>query len=296
MICGWLLTYLIPFPHMPALIVALMVQTAGYKIAALAVVVFPLWHSDIHFQQTGPQIDWKTAVSVLCSTPVDRACSCGRLGLQWCRLLHSVIVIIKGDTKQRSTTQCLSLSPNEYGEEREERDTERGRKRNPYGCRAESVAIYKKKGKCAIFLPNCRDLFLAPQKGKKTFEWGDWPALPSAAAAGTVLMSDNDCVSVYVLPGLPVVMYQRPGNGGWRGGTPQPHTGGPPLWPLLRIQASTLFGKVWHSSVQCCFTSTETVQTVTDREPMMATLTFARLLSSDWFWKEVIIVLGSFYF
>ena len=33
-------------------------------------------------------------------------------------------------------------------------------------------------------------------------------------------------------------------------------------------------------SVQCCFTSTETIRLIRDREPMMATLTFTQLLSS----------------
>ena len=44
--------------------------------------------------------------------------------------------------------------------------------------------------------------------------------------------------------------------------------------------------ELWHYvQVQCCFTSTETIKTIWDREPRTATSTFTQLLSSDTMFK-----------
>ena len=42
-----------------------------------------------------------------------------------------------------------------------------------------------------------------------------------------------------------------------------------------------LLSSEWKSSVQCCFTSTETVRTIRDGEPRTSTSTFTQFLSSE---------------
>ena len=49
----------------------------------------------------------------------------------------------------------------------------------------------------------------------------------------------------------------------------------------LFLTTRWVFEQFLPSSVQCCFTSTETVGTIRDREPRTATSTLTQLLSSD---------------
>ena len=57
-------------------------------------------------------------------------------------------------------------------------------------------------------------------------------------------------------------------------------------WQFFRLSVSYL--SILLARVQCCFTSTQTVRTIGDREPRTATSTFTQLLSSgQLFWLDV---------
>ena len=51
--------------------------------------------------------------------------------------------------------------------------------------------------------------------------------------------------------------------------------------PRMVTQTFTLLLRYCDATVQCCFTSTETIRTVRDGEPRTATSAFAQFLSSD---------------
>ena len=56
--------------HMPVLFMTSLTQTAGQKMAALTVVLSRL--SDVDFEQTGPEIEWKNCCASLKKNPVNR--------------------------------------------------------------------------------------------------------------------------------------------------------------------------------------------------------------------------------
>ena len=57
----------------------------------------------------------------------------------------------------------------------------------------------------------------------------------------------------------------------------------------MRLQMQEYFRELPHVQIQCCFTSTENIRTIRDREIRTATSTFTLLLSSECFYCSMFL-------
>lgn len=64
---GWPVAYFLRLPHVSALFVTWLVETAGYNITALTVVFARFWN--VALEQTGPEIEWKSALCLFSLIP-----------------------------------------------------------------------------------------------------------------------------------------------------------------------------------------------------------------------------------